>query len=292
MIVQDRKGFPLVNAIFYKSARFQQIWVENRSRTLLCSLLMDDGKELALANVHLDTCYGAVDDKQRTSQLSSALTRLATRRCSFQIVCGDFNDEVATGSSLRVMLENHGLSQVASTGPTFATKNGSKPTTLDQIWSCEALRPCQVLSSSSVDMCAIKQSGLPTSLYPSDHLPVAAIFRINETCLHVSIDPPVQVHEAVRHAWLQVLRMAPVSCFSADTKAAKREQRRAESAFLDSCPEHAEDLRAWRAATCSAAEVLVKSVALKSVSAVLALQRKSELIFDPSEKNAMLLGGG
>merc|ERR1711976_912774 len=99
--------------------------------------------------------------------------------------------------------------------------------------------------------------GLPTAEYPSDHLPVAAVFRLSKDSLPVrGLQPPVGISEDVCEEWLMVSAVPQGS-----GKRAVGEQRKLEKAFLSAVsPEEAESLKAWRAAAAVATTGMMKSV--------------------------------
>jgi len=266
-VVQDRKGFPVVNATFFKASRFHLSWSEHRSRVLLCTLTLPDGRELGIANVHLQAGAAPCDETQRASQLKSALRRLRSRASCCEVVCGDFNSSLEATSPLRAQLMQAGLATAAGTGPTYLTPGYHD--TLDHVWAGGALRPKTVLGSSSQTLKAIKATGLPDREHPSDHLPVATVFRMGSGGGPVtglpSVEPPTEVSEALRDEWLLVLRSAPPP---GAPKCKSRDQRRLEAAFLATAgADEAERLSAWRAAAAEAASEVLRLVTCRAVMA-------------------------
>jgi len=282
-LVQDRKGFAVVNATFFKASRFQLVWSDHRSRVLLCSLLLPDGRELGIANVHLEASAGARNEAQRASQLKSALRRLRSRASWCEVVCGDFNSSLQMDSPLRAQLVQADLATAAaSTGLTYAAPGYHD--TLDHIWAGKAMRPVAVLGSSSQALGAIKAVGLPDAEHPSDHLPVATTFHLAPSGrgrLPLAVEPPIEVSEALRTEWLLLLRSAPLP---GAPKREVRQQRCLEVAFLEIVSsDEAAKLRAWKVAAAEAAGELLQAAVRRAALAAADVVAKANAsqTFDP-----------
>jgi len=262
-VVQDRQGFPVVNAIFFKASRFRVTWVEHRSRAMLLGLaLVGDGSELGIANLHLQAGPRTEDDRQRESQLSSALKRLRERQSCMQVVCGDFNSSLDEGSGIAASIEQAGLRRNPWTGPTYRDEGYAD--TLDHICVSATLRTETVLdvrpaSSSSL---ASATSRLPDHDNPSDHLPIAVRYSV----LPVQaprVTPPPAVSDDVRGEWMSLILETPRK---GSSKQLIREHRRLERLFLDCiCQEEAESLKAWSASATEAAAALVRAASRRAL---------------------------
>lgn len=266
-VVQNRNGFPVVNATFFKASRFQLAWSEHRSRVLLCSLVLRDGRELGIANVHLEAGAGKNNETQRASQLKSALRRLRSHSAWCEVVCGDFNSDLQTDSPLRAQLVGAGLAAASSgrTGPTYAVPGYYD--TLDHVWAGQALRPLAVLGSSQQALRAVVAMGLPDREHPSDHLPVAASFRMMPAGgggpPPAALIAPADVSEFLREEWLLLLSARRVGA----PKCEARKQRQVEAAFLQAVgPDAGERLSAWREAAERAAKEVLRAAALRALS--------------------------
>mmetsp|Transcript_2546 Transcript_2546/g.6112 ORF Transcript_2546/g.6112 Transcript_2546/m.6112 type:complete len:377 (-) Transcript_2546:71-1201(-) len=292
-VVQDRNTFPVVNATYFKTSRFQTTWVEHRSRVLLCGLQLADGRELCVANAHLEAGPGAKNEAQRLSQLSSALKRMRTHAAWCEVVCGDFNSSMGEGSELREMLSEAGLARAPANGPTYAVPGYVD--TLDHIWAGPALKPRAVLRSSAGEIRSIVTSGLPTPEHPSDHLPVAAVYNV-EACRAprfsvLEVEVPMEVEEALREEWLAILHGAPLAAARAD-KRATRAQKQLETSFLGTLhKDHAQRLRSWQAAATEAAKAVVKAIVLGAMPSIRAMGVAQKVI-DPGGGCAMRWAGG
>lgn len=286
-VVQERKGFPVVNAIFYRAGRFRLVSTQHRSRALIIGLALADGREVTVANVHLEAGAREPNEKQRIAQLSSLLKRVRGNA----IVCGDFNSGLEYGSMLSSQLIAAGLVRAPTIGITLAQKNGYSDI-LDHIWASDAFKAHLVLGSSPEELSAIEATGMPDSTHPSDHLPVAATFflardsmadrrALGRNCVLPALDIPSTPGQDMCQEWLQICWCAPVNA----TKREAREQKRLEAAFLDMLGgDDAANLRNWRNAAAEAAkDVIANAVntALSSLSVVQLAPSTMPDLFDP-----------
>mmetsp|Transcript_35123 Transcript_35123/g.100871 ORF Transcript_35123/g.100871 Transcript_35123/m.100871 type:complete len:388 (+) Transcript_35123:84-1247(+) len=269
-VVQDRKGFPVVNAVFFKHDRFSLSWADHRSRALLLGLVLTDGRQLGLVNVHLEAGTGQKNEEQRKAQMTSALSRMRSRKPWSVVVCGDFNAQLQPDSHLSSLLTDSGLTKVPSSGVTFAVHDYTD--VLDHIWTGTALRAIAVLGSRAARLRMIEAAGLPDHEHPSDHLPVGAIFSVKQPVMSATalvapvVEAPVSSSEDVLHEWVEILRMAGLGC---QTKAQKRQQRKVEVAFLSTL--HSEEALAlckWREDAVSAARAILDGAVLRACAVV------------------------
>lgn len=279
-VVQERKEFPVVTATFFKASLFRLLWSQHRSRALIIGLALADGRELCVANVHLEAGGGDRNENQRKAQLTSVLKRVSGNT----IVCGDFNSDLTHGSQLRSKLVDSGLVRAPTRGVTLAQASGYSDI-LDHIWASENLKACCVLGSSAQELDIIQATGIPNESHPSDHLPIAAMFCLKQSltcewdtyCLPV-VQVPVEPDEDVRNEWLQICACAEVGA----CKQAVREQKRFETAFLEVIShEEATNLCIWRTSANKAAKhVLSEAVkhAIMSIEAAPSVVMKD---FDP-----------
>eukprot|EP00418_Pyrodinium_bahamense_P097889 CAMPEP_0179029468 /NCGR_PEP_ID=MMETSP0796-20121207/10071_1 /TAXON_ID=73915 /ORGANISM="Pyrodinium bahamense, Strain pbaha01" /LENGTH=336 /DNA_ID=CAMNT_0020725631 /DNA_START=239 /DNA_END=1249 /DNA_ORIENTATION=+ len=263
-VVQDRKDFPVVNATFFKRDRFVVSWVDHRSRVLLAGLMLPDGREVGIVNVHLEAGAGNASEAQRKAQLTSALRRARARKPWCIVACGDFNSTLRPASDLHTLLTESGLSKVPCTGSTLAVPGYAD--VLDHIWAGKQLRARAVLGSERTILRRLEAAGLPDTENPSDHLPVAAIFVVQQLDVpsgaHAPpmVEPPQETSNAIRREWLEILRLsaAGIAPPSGGRKRALREQKKLEAAFLATLgAEEATGLRRWHAAAKEAANRLV-----------------------------------
>jgi len=218
-VVQERKGFPIVNATFYKSSRLQVMSVQHRSRALLINFLAMSGREVCIGNVHLD----AFHDSQRRSQLASALKRMHGSNMS--IICGDFNSSMEAGSQIESQLAEAGFIRAPTKGITWTP--GGRGEALDHIWASESLAPVRILSSPKPTLESIRDVGLPNTTHPSDHLPVAASFRFRLQLRQASdsfLNPafPTSIEMSIREEWLEILRIGSLCKEKADFREQKK----------------------------------------------------------------------
>lgn len=286
-IVQDRRDFPVVNATFFKAKRFHVTWTEHRSRVLLCALRTLDGREFCIANVHLQAHAGAQQEAQRKAQLTSALRRLLARAPWAKVVCGDFNSSLESESELRSMMLQAGLTSPPATGPTLVMPGFAS--VLDHVWASAALRPVACLRSCAAEKSAISRAGLPSPEYPSDHLPVAMVYRLAPYSPPVvAVEEPHSIDEAIRAEWLAILSCAPLPC-SAPCKKAAKEQRQMESSFLGTLQQgHAQLLRAWHSSAAEAAKSLLQAAVLRAVVSVC----EPPKVIDPGGRCRVAVAGG
>lgn len=263
-VIQDRQRFPVVNATFFKASRLRLVWTQHRSRALVVGLAFPDGRQLSVANVHLEAGGHENNEKQRNAQLASVLKRVHGPT----VVCGDFNSCLAHESPLRVQLAKAGLVRAPTKGITLAQTCGYADV-LDHIWASECLRAVLVLGSSSEALAALKSTGMPDETHPSDHLPVAATFCFmqNSHCGHLpqnvaAVEAPSVPGEEMRQEWVRICRCAEFD----GGKRAAREQRQLEAAFLELLShDEAANLKQWRDAATKAAKDIVATVVAKVI---------------------------
>lgn len=271
-VVQERRGFPVVNATFYKASRLKLAWVEHRSRALLCGLVLPDGRELCVVNVHLEAGNGVDNEAQRASQLTSALRRLRARASASwsQVVCGDFNDDVGPRSKLCAALSEAGLSRAPLAGPTFAGEGHLA--TFDHIFAGRGMRFDGGVRSCVEAMRGADEAYLPSEAVPSDHLPVSAVYRIaaggsaGGPALPI-VEPPSTVGEALRREWVEILLLAPAVGQASKTRL--REQRQLEKDYLGTlAATEASELKAWQAAASDAAKAVLQAAVGRAMQRV------------------------
>jgi len=291
-VVQDRKGFNVVNATFFQARKLRLVWTQHRSRALLVGLTLPNGRELSIANVHLEAGSEMQNESQRRAQLKSVLKRVRGNI----VVCGDFNSCMSEDSQLRLQLADAGLVRAPTKGITYATSGYAD--VLDHIWSSQHMVAHLVLGSSRDALTAIAADGIPNVTHPSDHLPVAATFAFRSASPqtpehHILLEVPSVPSEEMRQEWLQICWHASLS----RGKMALREQRRIETAFLDLVTdEEAAYLRQWRDVASAAAR---NSVSLVVDAAVAALANSTTIgdgtpkPFDPGTAalSATMFGG-
>ena len=266
-VSQKRDGkdsYHVVNATFFRAARFRLHWSESRSRVLLTGLLLPNGRELCVVNVHLS----ARELATRISQMASSLQRTHRVVSSYQIICGDFNDSLRPESPLVPMLSAHGVSQTSPCGPTMSFGGA-----LDHICVGPGLAQEAVLTSTQKELAGLKYRTLPDAENPSDHLPVAGLFRMSQASdWHVPRlpEPPTTLPgqlEAWTELCLQELKPLPVE--KKARKVQRKEQRQVEETFLSSLSEEEQArLTAWREETQAAARTLYGLVMDNALAAV------------------------
>eukprot|EP00747_Dinoflagellata_sp_TGD_P201621 gnl/TRDRNA2_/TRDRNA2_75098_c0_seq2.p1 gnl/TRDRNA2_/TRDRNA2_75098_c0~~gnl/TRDRNA2_/TRDRNA2_75098_c0_seq2.p1 ORF type:complete len:419 (+),score=40.51 gnl/TRDRNA2_/TRDRNA2_75098_c0_seq2:72-1259(+) len=260
-VLQERKkGFPVVNATFFRANRLRLTWAVHRSSALILGFRSSEGLTLNIANVHLKAGASMAEAAQREAQLTSILSWLGAKPSSASVVCGDFNSNLAGDDPLHEALVRGGLRRARSAGgPTIAVSGYTD--VLDHIWCSNCLRP------SAEVLGVITAAGLPDIEHPSDHLPVVGT-------LDIRTRPPKAVAEAsllplmpatddgdgfvpdenVWQTWLAILWQAGPGTTNSTSRsirraaaAAVREQREFEDAFLATLGlREATLLRNWR----------------------------------------------
>jgi hypothetical protein len=302
--VLQEKVHTLTCVTFFKTARLKLIWSQSRSRALLAGFALPDGRELGIANVHLQAGPNHQDESQRMSQLQSVLSRLNRCRPWCQVVCGDFNSELCEGSALPQVVSDTSLRRVALCGPTYIAKDYAG--VLDHIFVGPGLKQRAVLGSDATALSAIIACGLPNAEYPSDHLPVAALFQVERFCnpppaprstaLETPVpEAPTSVDAGIRLEWVEISRLSSLSPLSVSKKEFARmlrEQRELENAFLAAIgSDAARKLTSWRWQAAEAARSLVQQavrgalIAARSSNDVevvgMATSCTSAQVFDP-----------
>merc|ERR1712176_1111919 len=101
------------------------------------------GREICIANVHLQAGASMDNEKQRVCQLSSALKRAKGATKGATIVCGDFNSRCEESSELAKLMLNERMVRAPIKGITFSC--GGYIDTLDHIWTSPDLSAQLVL---------------------------------------------------------------------------------------------------------------------------------------------------
>lgn len=267
-VAQDGKGRPWGNVTFFKTERLRLAWSASRCRTLLTGFALPSGHVVGIVNVHLEAGIAETNESQRLSMLTSALRRLREYSSSHVIITGDFNCSLQHDSQLRDLLMAEGLNRVPCKGFTFAVQGYAD--TLDHIWVSESFQAKMVLGSTPEALKSIASEGLPNSEYPSDHLPVAAKFHVQESItqranassaesssIGASCDRSMLV--AICGEWLQIIEYARRAMNEGQSKKkAMRDQRDLERAFFDLIGEEAATyVRQWHAGASKAAQSAV-----------------------------------
>lgn len=263
---QQREGknsFHVVNATFFKADRFRVNWSESRSRVLLTGLLLPNGREICVLNVHLAANGAAAT---RSSQLAHALQKMQGIISSYKIICGDFNDRLESDSPLIPLLAELGVSRTAPCG--FTHYCGLA---LDHICVSSGLSQQLVLTSTQKELADLRQRSLPDTEHPSDHFPVAGLFHLKPSDWQLPKLPEVPHAlpgelEAWRELCLEDLQPLPRD------KKLRKEQRKAqqqlEESFFSALPGSEQGLRKWREETQAAARALCVLVLDDALAAV------------------------
>ncbi|CAE6958028.1 angel2 [Symbiodinium natans] len=255
-VAQKREGkncYHVINATFFRAARFRLNWTESRSRVLLTGLLLPNGREVCVVNVHLAAVRGEESVAAQLGQMDNALQKMQRVVSSYKIICGDFNNTLGGDSPLVPMLSALGVSRSAPCGPTH---HGGLA--LDHICVGSGLVQELVLTSSQKELAGLRRS-LPDKEHPSDHLPVAGLFRIRASDWEIPSLPEPPTREPTMEAWrelcLEDLRPLPTN--KKARKERRREHKELEETFLAACGcKERHRLTAWREETRTAARVL------------------------------------
>lgn len=219
ILVQQGKGdHPVLNCILY-SSKFTMVWSDHRSRTLIAAFTFEVDnfvQVLYVVNCHLEGHPHRPND--RVNQMRSALQRMQWHQGNNGIapesanvlVCGDFNSTPHEGVC---RLLHHGrlvggytesyLPSLEVTKTTivqpytlldaysqddlllpFTRKVPCSMHTIDYIWhSPQLVVDALYCPYRPRDLGLILQQSLPNRLYPSDHLPIGAVFHWHPYCL-------------------------------------------------------------------------------------------------------------
>lgn len=241
--VQDREGHPVINATFFRRSLLRLSWVISRSRILLTGLLLPSGHEVSVMNVHLDS----KQQDQRAAQLTKSLQKMSMARSTYQVVCGDFNTNLALDTHLSDLLAEHRLFRTPTKG--FTHSLGSA---LDHLCSTQHLAPRRVLQPASQH----HLQGLPNKECPSDHLPVAATFELLLPQWQCPALPVARLPPQLLMEWSELLALG---LRSNSSKKARKEQKQLEESFLSSTsPDLSLELTRWRDARREAAQAICR----------------------------------
>merc|ERR1712113_619117 len=149
---------------------------------------------------------------------------------------------------------------------------------LDHIWANESLQVTAVIGSTAHELAAIEASGLPNADNPSDHLPVAAFYRLSPRRQQLNganmldIEMPASPGMDICLEWLEILRLAPVK----GTKHETRQQKKLEKEFLKMISrQEAANLSSWRTAAASVARDVVAAVVSSAIGSLAASRQGS-----------------
>jgi mRNA deadenylase 3'-5' endonuclease subunit Ccr4 len=205
---KDKNSRRIGNATFWNEQKFSLLQSEHRSRSLITKVQNAEGVVFVIANVHLQSGWGQQHEETRNCQLRSALTfcqQMAassqpseekTHQNSYMCICGDFNSRLDHESEtlLEQLVQNSFRSMYHGHAP--REKFMSYAVTgyydcLDHIWfahhpnnSSRSSTPqmfhfAELLTSDRKDRNYMRHSGLPSLAFPSDHLPVGCLVRLN-----------------------------------------------------------------------------------------------------------------
>jgi len=248
--VQDREGHPVINATFFRRSLLRLSWVISRSRVLITGLLLPSGHEVSVMNVHLDS----KQQDQRAAQLTKSLQKMSMARSTYQVVCGDFNSNLAMDTHLSNLLADHGLFRTPTKG--FTHSLGSA---LDHLCSTQDLAPRRVLQPASQR----QLQGLPNKECPSDHLPVAASFELLLPQWQCPALPVARLPPQLLMEWSELLAQG---LRSNSSKKARKEQKQLEENFLSSTsPGVSLELTRWRDARRAAAQAICRQAVAQAL---------------------------
>lgn len=247
--VQDREGHPVINATFFRRS-LRLSWVTSRSRVLITGLLLPNGHEVSVMNVHLDS----KQQDQRAAQLTKSLQKMSMARSTYQVVCGDFNSNLALDTHLSDLLAEHGLFRTPTKGCTHSLGSA-----LDHLCSTQHLAPRRVLQPASQR----QLQGLPNKECPSDHLPVAASFELLLPQWQCPALPVARLPPELLMDWSELLALG---LRSNSSKKARKEQKQLEESFLSSTsPDFSLELTRWRDSRRAAAQAICRHAVLQAL---------------------------
>lgn len=166
VVIFYRPRFQLIKSVTYGETPVQAIvW------------LKDGDRELCVSTVHLKAKQGY--EEVRYQQAITAVDRMRQVTCSMEvpmILCGDFNataDEQCITELTRVLADT----QAGADWTTWKTREATVKRTIDYIFCSEYLDPVNCLKITAVEC---PETGLPTALFPSDHIPIGYSFIYND----------------------------------------------------------------------------------------------------------------
>ena len=144
----------------------------------MLSLRSDSSKTIAIVNAHL-TGDPEKAEKQ-IEELNGAKKKLAKYPTTPAVIIGDFNNACSVGSAAHMWVLDVGM-EVVDLGVTYAARQvGAEEEPfggyqVDQIVysrSLLLLARLETIAKEDIEM------SIPNANYPSDHCPVAAVFRL------------------------------------------------------------------------------------------------------------------
>lgn len=213
-VVQDRSGslFSIANATFFRAAKLEMTWSEDRSRTLLTSFRMrsaPDSRTIFVVNSHLEG--HPYKPHERFNQVKSALSRVSVRQAALNqatadahvVLLGDLNSTRSDGVYrllYRGRLEG-GWTERYLPERVLTQQTVSHPFALrDAYTSCAAFalpftravpgNACvidYIFISESARVAAVLQYwrgaagtgvALPNGRHPSDHIPLGVVIDV------------------------------------------------------------------------------------------------------------------
>eukprot|EP00931_Biecheleriopsis_adriatica_P088903 TRINITY_DN63127_c0_g1_i1.p1 TRINITY_DN63127_c0_g1~~TRINITY_DN63127_c0_g1_i1.p1 ORF type:complete len:471 (-),score=38.73 TRINITY_DN63127_c0_g1_i1:386-1798(-) len=189
---------PCGNATFWRRDKLELVWSDHRSRTLLTEFRTSVGmgsQALIVINAHLESSQEKFSS--RAAQVHSALEKAVRRNPSASLIlAGDFNTG-ADSSLCRVLREHEWHFVPLASAYEHPAADGTSPVVdatfrvnghgylIDHIWYRHShLRLCKLLQPLNADARAaslgMNALGLPDKHVPSDHIPLGAVFEIND----------------------------------------------------------------------------------------------------------------
>jgi len=197
IVCNERKGGGEVpgTATLYKTNVFKCVWNERSYRSLVLGFEILQGREkgsvLASANSHLEG--NPLKEKERAGQMQGVFKKLRRRVNDFKfvILCGDYNDgarsdlcqKILAGEGFMSCYDGHDARDATCLlTPDDADAIDIERARVDHIFFDSRLRVRAVMEviDPSWSREATIEQGLPSLLWPSDHLSIGAVLKFNQ----------------------------------------------------------------------------------------------------------------
>lgn len=166
-VTKDRTN-PMGNVTLWNKDKFECIASSQRSSAIFTTLKnKENNNTTKIANVHLKAGYKTFETT-RNSQLKSTI------KFNPDIICGDFNDELATSGLLYDLLTENNYKITPNYSTTSVYFDDGKGSIFHKFWCFD-----HILSKSdiSIHKCEVTEK-IPNKNNPSDHIPLISTIII------------------------------------------------------------------------------------------------------------------
>ena len=179
-VVSKKRSNPIGNVVLWRKRSFTL--VESLTQSCAVHVLLElPGSRIWICNVHLKAGLKS-GEPERINQIQSCISNWKSRGSMRGIICGDFNDHMISGGSVREIIEKANFIVVDNQPRTAMIRDG-QVFNFDHI--CSNGIKVTLHPSSIGDICQNVRSDcgcfpkIPNVDNPSDHTPVFFMLKVN-----------------------------------------------------------------------------------------------------------------